>query len=125
MKKLDALIIIAASAVCAALFLASRIGTREDGGGMRAEIYAAGRLTQTVPLTGESPRALAIADGKLVLAVGRDGVAVTYADCPNQVCVHTGKITAPGQIIACLPNRALVKLAGGAGAETEVDVIAK
>jgi hypothetical protein len=124
MKKLDLLIIIAASAVCAALFLASRTETR-NGGGLRAEIYAAGRLTQTVPLTGEGPRAVTLADGKLVLEAERDGVRVSYADCPNQVCVHTGKIAAPGQLIACLPNRALVKLAGGGGAETEVDAVAR
>ena len=35
---------------------------------------------------------------------------VVEAPCANQICVHTGRISAPGQWIACLPNRVLVSV---------------
>ncbi|MDR1130972.1 MAG: NusG domain II-containing protein [Oscillospiraceae bacterium] len=125
MKKADGVIIAVILAVCAALLLFSRHGERQAAGRLRAEIYTAGRLTQTVVLAEEAPHELALAGGKIILSVERDGVAVSRADCPAQTCVHTGKITLPGQLISCLPNRVIVKLIGDGGPGQEVDIIAK
>jgi hypothetical protein len=125
MKKADGVIIAAILTVCAALLLFSRHGERQATGRLHAEIYAAGQLTQTVALAEEAPRELALADGKIILSVERDGVAVSRADCPSQTCVHTGKITLPGQLICCLPNRVIIKLIGDRGPGQEVDVIAQ
>lgn len=37
-------------------------------------------------------------------------ISVTASDCPDKVCVHTGKIHMKGQSIACLPNHVIVKI---------------
>lgn len=37
-------------------------------------------------------------------------VYVSHADCPNQICVNTGKISKTGEQIACLPNKVLVEI---------------
>lgn len=53
--------------------------------------------------------------------VVRDGsVFVEAAPCANQICVKTGRVSRPGQWIACLPNRVFVAVEGGAE-EEQVD----
>jgi len=39
-------------------------------------------------------------------------VRVQYADCPDKVCVRTGWISMPGEIIVCLPYRVIIKISG-------------
>ncbi len=125
MKKADGVIIGAILLVCAALFLFSRFAGQKQTGPISAEIYVAGQLAQDVPLSGDAAYELAIGEGKVVLLVEPDGVSVASADCASQTCVHTGKITLPGQIITCLPNRVIVKLTGETDVAREVDVVAK
>lgn len=36
---------------------------------------------------------------------GSIGVSCESADCPDKVCVDTGVITLPGEVIVCLPHR--------------------
>ncbi|MDR1702970.1 MAG: NusG domain II-containing protein [Sporomusaceae bacterium] len=50
------------------------------------------------------------------------GARVKEADCPDQICVQTGLITAAPQQIVCLPNRLAVKIISDAG---QVDDIAR
>lgn len=40
-----------------------------------------------------------------------DGYAyMRYADCKNQICVNTGKISKKGETIVCLPNKVTVEI---------------
>jgi hypothetical protein len=39
-------------------------------------------------------------------------VRVVESDCPGRLCVRAGAISSPGQAIACLPNRVVVRLTG-------------
>ena len=39
---------------------------------------------------------------------------LSEADCPNLLCVKTGKIRYAGQSIVCLPHKLAVRIAGGA-----------
>ena len=39
---------------------------------------------------------------------------LSEADCPNLLCVKTGRIRYAGQSIVCLPHRLAVRIAGGA-----------
>lgn len=52
-------------------------------------------------------------DYPAVLLVEPDGVRFESADCPDQICVRTGKLTQPGQMAICLPARLTVQLIGG------------
>ena len=63
-------------------------------------------------------RELEILDGKMVIAV-RDGKAyVARSDCGEQLCVSSAAVSAEGGMIVCLPNRVVIKIAGG-----EVDAV--
>ena len=45
------------------------------------------------------------------------GVEVVRSPCVQQFCVRTGRIARKGQIIACVPNRVVVRIPGGDGAD--------
>ncbi len=50
------------------------------------------------------------------------------ADCPDLVCVHTGWVSNPNEIAACVPGHLILKIGKGDGLSTdqsEVDVIIK
>ncbi len=40
-------------------------------------------------------------------------VKVNSADCPDELCVHTGTIDKSGETIVCLPHRVVVEVTGG------------
>ena len=37
-------------------------------------------------------------------------VRMTWADCPDQICVHTAEILRDGGTIICLPNRVVLEI---------------
>lgn len=44
----------------------------------------------------------------------KDGAAqITEADCPDHICVYQGSVSAPGDLIVCLPHHLIVEIAGG------------
>ena len=60
----------------------------------------------------------------MVLVI-KDGVAwVSKSSCPRKICIKTGKINQPGQVIACVPNKVLIK-ALGPQKRREIDAILK
>ncbi len=42
-------------------------------------------------------------------------VFVEAADCPDLICVHTGRISEVGGVIACLPHRLIIYVESGEG----------
>jgi hypothetical protein len=49
------------------------------------------------------------------IVFGQDNTAWFHAsDCPDQVCVRTGKLRHAGQAAVCLPNRVVLRLVGAA-----------
>lgn len=37
-------------------------------------------------------------------------IAVVKSNCPDKICVNTGKVSIMGQSIACLPNHVIIKI---------------
>lgn len=46
-------------------------------------------------------------------------VRVIYADCPDEIDIRQGKISSPGSVIVCVPNKMTVRITG----ETEIDTV--
>ena len=44
------------------------------------------------------------------IRIENDTIAVTKADCPDKICMQTGAISAPGEIIACLPHKLIIEI---------------
>ena len=60
-------------------------------------------------------------NGKNIIHIENNSVWFDYSDCPDQECIHTGKLTHAGQIAVCLPNKVIIKLIGQ---QNQIDAIA-
>ena len=61
-------------------------------------------------VTSETKLIVPVEHGEMVIAYDREGGRVLSSPCPDQVCVHQGKITRSGQTIACVPEKVLVTI---------------
>lgn len=55
----------------------------------------------------------------LTVALYPDGVQILSADCPDQVCVRTGRLTRAGESAVCLPAGVSLRLEGSGGVDGE------
>jgi len=62
--------------------------------------------------------------GITAVEVGPEGAAVRSSPCQNQICVRAGRITRPGEVVACVPNRVALRLAGE-GDRSAVDAVSR
>lgn len=93
--------------------------------GTVAEIYYKSELVKTVDLTTGKDESFSI-DGlpNVVFHQYPDGsIAFVESDCPDQVCVRTGRLHLAGQKAACLPNQVYIKIVGTDAGKGAPDVI--
>ena len=84
------------------------------------EIVVSGEVVHRAPL-GQNFRYEAHGPLGETPVVCQDGyVWVEDSCCPNKLCVKTGKVRAVGQIIVCVPNEIVIRIAGA----SEVDAVA-
>jgi len=50
--------------------------------------------------------------GKTTIKIDQGEAQVIHSDCPEQICVKTGKVHRAGEIIVCVPNKVVVKIEG-------------
>lgn len=82
--------------------------------GLRAVVEVNGERAAVLPLSEE--QALVLDEtGYNRVRVSDGAVFMEEADCPDQVCVRTGRVNQPGGVIACLPHRVIVYVEGGEG----------
>jgi len=55
--------------------------------------------------------------GKTVVVCQSGAVWVQDSPCPAKLCVRRGKITRPGEMIVCVPNRVVVRIVGLSGVD--------
>lgn len=48
--------------------------------------------------------------GHNTLLVTNKGISVSHADCPDQICVKSKPIEKENRVIACLPNKMIIKI---------------
>ena len=80
-------------------------------GGATAVISAPDGRT-VVPLSDDADYRIAGAVSDLTVRVEQGSVSVVESDCPDQTCVHTGRVSSTGEVIACVPNRVVVRIGG-------------
>jgi hypothetical protein len=62
--------------------------------------------------------------GTSQVEVGPRGARVAASPCANQLCVRQGWIRRQGEIVACLPNRLMLRIAAGPD-RPEVDAVTR
>lgn len=118
LKKGDFVIILAVLALAAAIFAPFALAPSR---GLTCEIEQDGAVIRRVRLGAGYHDTITI-EGAVtnVIEIDGDSVCFSESDCPDQVCVRTGKLTRAGQIAVCLPNRVIVRLVG---AQSDIDAI--
>lgn len=93
-------------------------------GKVTAKIYQDGVLLYTIPLDGVTEAYELVVKGtqggENRIFVSREGIAVSYADCPDQVCVKRGTVAYSGIPIVCMPNKLTVVFEKAGAKETDM-----
>lgn len=81
--------------------------------GNKVVIKVDGEIVKIVNLTDTNNIIVNGYDGGTNTVVIENGtVYMTEADCPDKICVNTGKISKIGETIVCLPHRVVVEIQG-------------
>ncbi len=89
-----------------------------------AKIYHDGQLLEVVKLVpGEEREFRFDIEPSIVIRQFADqSIAFMSSDCPDRVCVKSGRIKRPGDFAACVPNRFLIVIEGTAELSEGEDV---
>ncbi len=109
-KRTDLLII--AAIIAAGLVIWLVYGSIYGGRASKAEIYYDNVLVETVDLEAGHERTFSIPQKpSVVFQVDNDGnISFIESDCPDKICIKTGKLHTVGQSAACLPNGVVLKI---------------
>ena len=126
LRKADILLFFSFLALAA--MIAAMPLVRVSGSEEKVRIISGGELVGIYPLEKDIEVEVKH-DGHLnIVSIKDKKVYMEYSDCRNQICVHTGEITQPGDTIVCLPNYVIVEIIGngeGGDENDSVDIIAK
>lgn len=119
LKKGDLAIMLAVLSLAAAVFAPFALAPSRS---LTCEIEQNGELVKRVRLGAGYHETVTI-KGTVTNVIEIDDTSVYFSksDCPDQVCVRTGKLTRAGQLAVCLPNRVIVRLVG---AQNDIDALA-
>lgn len=123
-KKTDFIII--AVIIVAAVTMWFIYENRFSGMPAKAEIYYYSTLVETIDLSDKEERTFSIPQNEnVVFFLDNDGnIQFIESDCPDKVCINTGKIHMAGQSAACLPNGIVLKIVpGGERSEDDLDIV--
>jgi hypothetical protein len=113
----------AVTAACVACLILCRALFRERRA--IAEIYHKTRLVKRIDLSEAEEGDFTLPSlPNVVFRVYDDGsIAFVRSDCPDQICVQTGKLSRRGQIAACLTNEVYIRIVSPSevgGEETDI-----
>ncbi len=80
----------------------------ESPGLRQAKIYQADALLMSVGL--DRDRTISLLGGRMQVAIRERKIAIISSDCPRHVCMDMGPIDHSGEMIACVPNKTLIKI---------------
>lgn len=111
-KKRELVIILLLLAVALAVWFlfklfpaGSQVTVEQNGIVVYQQVLSEIKEPLRLEVTGES--------GQLVyIELDQTGAAIVESSCPDQTCVHTGKITKAGEATICLPERVSVTING-------------
>ncbi|HEX2946588.1 MAG TPA: NusG domain II-containing protein [Clostridia bacterium] len=123
-KRTDLIVITAIMAAGLAIWLV--YGLIYGSRAVKAEIYFDNEPVETVSLEKGRERTFSIRQKpEVVFKVDNDGnIGFIESDCPDKICVKTGKLHMVGQSAACLPNGVVLRIVPAEGRSgDEPDII--
>ncbi len=118
-QKRDIVIVLVLFLVAGGIFAGYQFWNR--GKIPKAEIYYGTELIETIELDSQKEQVFTFSQNEnVVFHLYEDGsICFEKSDCPDQVCVHSGRLSQPGESAACLPNKFILKLVPKEGSELE------
>lgn len=108
LKKGDIAVIATVLALCAAMLIPRFIHS-----GVTAVIYVGGEEYRRINLSESAELTLEPdTDPAVVIKVSGGAIYFESADCPDKLCVKTGKLSSAGDTAACLPAGVVITLEG-------------
>ncbi len=93
-------------------------GAAAENDGAYAEISCGGEIIGTVDLDINGvysyPRT-----GEMEFTVSDGGIWVSKSDCPDKICMNTGRLCRAGETAVCVPNKVVVTVRGKNGKDAE------
>ena len=105
---LDRIIVAAMVVTCALLF--AIFGLRPPG--QAVQVVQEGDTVFTAPLAEKRSVELKGPLGVTRMEIENGTARIVASPCPYKVCIRMGEISRQGEIVACVPNRLLVQVAG-------------
>lgn len=123
-RKGDLIAAAVIAVVCVVLFLGLYVFNSNTGS--YVQIEQNGSVIATLPLDEDTVYNIET-NSKITNTVEiKDGEAsVTYADCPDHICVNHAPVSLAGESIICLPNEVVVSVVGSDGNESQPDGVAR
>ena len=105
--KGDIILIVSLLVLCLGLFITS-FGKSEN---LTADIYVSGEKSHSIALS-EVTESYTLNENYCQLLIEKDGVSFVFSDCADKLCIKKGKLTKPGDTMACVPEKVVVVLKG-------------
>lgn len=105
-----AIFVTAALLIAFSPFLQCRGSSGKHSQPLVLKIRISGELYGTYDLNKNQSIQIQNQYGSNTLSIQSGTVSMTESDCRNQICVQTGPIEAPGQMIVCLPHELIAEI---------------
>lgn len=105
-----AIFVAAALLIAFSPLLQNRGFSGKDSQPLVLKIRISGELYGTYDLNKNQSIQIQNQYGSNTLSIQNGTVSMTESDCRNQICVQTGPIEAPGQMIVCLPHGLIAEI---------------
>lgn len=120
--RLDRLVVILVALLCAG----SLAFFGRSGSGEQVAILIDGETRFVAGLDNERTVRLDGPLGETVVSIKNGGVRVLESPCPQKVCMGMGPVSRGGELVACVPNRVLIRIEGAAEPqETGYDLLSR
>ena len=109
-KKTDIMIVLAIVLVSTVTWGIYNFVFADNSG--KAEIYYESKLIQTVDLETGVDKTFSIPQNEhVIFHLHKDGsINFEQSDCPDKICIKSGKLRMVGRTAACLPNKIILKI---------------
>ena len=126
MKKNDIILIIVVLLLGVISYGAMNLLKKDDGSAQKVVIKYRGSVIKEYPFTETTKENYTLEGGGELNVVQMENGAVQSSDAnfSDLICVKTGKITKPGEIIVCLPHKFTVEIVSSENL-SELDDIAE
>lgn len=111
LRKADIILVASLVLIALVFYIVLQFVVKKDG--ETVVIKVDGTVRYELPLDKDTDLTVeGYQGGSNQIIIKDKSVRMFEADCPDKICVHTGKITKTGETIVCLPHRVVVEING-------------